>query len=413
MPNEEDIYAFKALLLRWLSGEEPDDAERLRLQQWAATSPDHRRLLDQLQDNDWLGGEVGRMNAVETDKHWQIIEEKLHQPMVFRRRLMRVVGIAAAFILLIGIGLRIGKWRTNTSSLTPTPIPADLVLTSDKIAAADVATHPALTLEDGVVIVLDNDANGSLPDQKGIAVRQEGRNKIIYSHSAVTETTATTTGRDNNRTISYNTLTVPRGMQFELVLTDGSHVWLNNASTLRYPVPFTGKQRDLALTGEAYFEVAKMPDMPLRVWTPSFLTDVLGTNVNIRDYPSDHSPRTTLLEGKVAVHKGHDTKILSIPGQEAQTRGEDSALQVVDIDPAKRVAWKDGFFFFDSGDIRANLREVARWYQKDFLFKAGAETAQLGQGRFKKNKPLPQLLQELERDDLHFRIGDSIIIVSR
>src|SRR5882757_8005995 len=147
-------------------------------------------------------------------------------------------------------------------------------------------------------------------------------------------------------------LTVPHGMQFQLVLADGTKVWLNDFSSLRYPVVFTGKDREVELRGEAYFEVASNAALPFKVTTPEITTDVLGTHFNVRDYPNEHSPRTTLLEGEVIVSKGDERIHLNAAGQEVQAGEGEPALRMSLVDPESRMAWKNGYFYFDPFDIK-------------------------------------------------------------
>lgn len=424
MSQGEEIHTINTLLQQWMSREDLSEESQARLQQWAKVSPENQLLLDQLQDDDWLGEEVGKMNAVDTERHWQSITPLLHRdkattnrrvpaerplpiemPVPVRRiNHWKTTRIAAAVFLLAAAGLALGKWWGQSPQ--PALASADPVLTPDGITAAASATKATLTLDDGAVIALDNTVTGQLTEQAGIRVMKEGR-RLVYDYAA--------DKRNKNTKTTYHTLTVPRGMQFELVLTDGTKILLNNASSLRYPVTFTGDERKLTLTGEAYFEVAQAAGRPFRVQTPSMLTDVLGTHFNIRDYPDELAPRTTLLEGSVAVHKGSESVLLKRPGEEVQVQTGGSSLRVTAIDPESRMAWKNGFFYLDSLDIRASLREVARWYHKDIRFGAGVETVQLMGGQAKRDQPITTLLRHLERTDLHFRFQgtDSIIIVSR
>jgi transmembrane sensor len=298
--------------------------------------------------------------------------------------------------VLLGIaGLGISKWRGGGSQTD------DMLVDHLKDPAGIATSKATLTLADGSVIVLDDNHkqfSGALS-----IIQQEGH-RLIYMPAV------NSGGMDAKE--AYNILTVPRGMQFELVLADGTKVWLNDESSLRYPVGFAGRERDLELKGEAYFEVTKSEKLPFRVRTSSLMTVVLGTHFNVRDYPAEHRPRTTLLEGKVVVRKGNETATLDIAGQEAQVREGVPGLEVVPVNPETRMAWKNGYFYFDHHDIRTSLEEVARWYKKKLVFKDNTETAQLGEGQVTRNQSLRQLLENIERPDLHFHYGDSTIIVS-
>lgn len=445
MSTGETIYSIRELLLQWMSGEEPDESSRSRLQQWADASPENLLLLEQLRDDHWLARELEKMETVDTARQWQDIARRLHDkrlpgkepigtpapaersisteeivteeivtkegsteeltPGILRWISRRNMGRVAAIVLFVLAGLGLGKWWADSHPTGAAQV--DHLNTPAAIAA----TRATLTLVDGSVIVLDNNNTQILPRQEGNRVIREDGHRLIYTQDAASGVTSEE--RSGAAKEAYNILTVPHGMQFELVLADGTKIWLNDASSLRYPVVFAGRQRDLELKGEAYFEVAPLAGLPFRVRTPSLMTDVLGTHFNVRDYPNEHSPRTTLLEGKVIVRKGDKTAILDTAGQEAQAREGAPGLQVVPADLESRMAWKSGYFYFDSLDIRASLGEVARWYQKSLLFKDDAAMAQLGRGKAKRNLPLHQLLKYIERTDLHFQEGDSTIIVSR
>jgi ferric-dicitrate binding protein FerR (iron transport regulator) len=399
-----------------MSGEESDESSRSRLQRWADASPKNRLLLEQLKSDHWLADELEKMNKVETAQRWQRLAKQLHgkdrtgelAPLrrMPRRTFRGYWGRVAAVVLLVVAGLGLGKWWTH-----PYQKGEALVDHLDHLntPAGIAATKATLTLADGSVIVLDNSNNQVLPQQEGNKIVGAAGHRLIYIPAAGAGTEAGVADAKE----AYNILTVPQGMQYELTLADGTKIWVNDGTSLRYPVVFTDKQRDLELKGEAYFEVTRLAGLPFRVRTPTLMTEVLGTHFNVRDYPNEPNPRTTLLEGKVSVRKGDVKMILDTAGQEARAREGEPGLQVTPVDPGKRMAWKSGYFYFDSLDIRASLEEVARWYQKKLLFKEGAALAKLGSGRARRDQPLSQLLKHIERTDLHFHEGDSTIIVSR
>ncbi|MBK7288921.1 MAG: FecR domain-containing protein [Chitinophagaceae bacterium] len=163
--------------------------------------------------------------------------------------------------------------------------------------------------------------------------------------------------------VVYNTISTPRGGQYQLTLADGSKVWLNAASTLRFPATFSGTERKVELTGEGYFEVAKNAAMPFKVGLENGVeVEVLGTHFNVMSYSDDEQIKTTLVEGKVKVLNGDNNVILS-PNQQAQfTKGNKSLLVDKDADVNKAIAWKNGLFDFDNDNIVDILRQLSRWY---------------------------------------------------
>ena len=437
MSTGETIYSIRALLLQWMSGAELDQASRSRLQQWAEASEQNRLLLQQLKNDHWIAGELDKINKLRTAQQWQDLTKKLHEKKI--PALTAPVGeevllerpaldeqavpdekgaplrriphwrrwrIAAAALLLGAAGLGLLKWRSVKNQT------AERLVDHLATPAGIAATRATLTLADGSVMVLDNTRHQFRLSQQGNQILQEEGRRLIYFPAA--DPGAATAGANAaDAKEAYNILTVPHGMQFELVLADGTKVWVNDGSSVRYPVAFAEKQRDVELKGEAYFEVTHSEKLPFRVRTPSLMTVVLGTHFNVRDYPAEHHPRTTLLEGKVMVRKGDNTATLDKPGQEAQALEGTPGFQIFPVDLEARMAWKNGYFYFDNLDIRSSLEEVARWYQKKLVFKDNTEKAQLGKGKVTRNQPLHQLLENIERSDLHFQYGDSTIIVSR
>jgi len=274
-----------------------------------------------------------------------------------------------------------------------------------------------LTLADGTVIDLDKATNGTIATQGKTTVskRMDGQLEYKGINSPLTI--------DHSPT--YNTLSTPHGGQYFLVLPDGSKVWLNAASSIRYPTAFTGNERLVELTGEAYFEISKNPNMPFRVHftSPSpgggdreGSVEVMGTHFNVNAYPDEETIRTTLLEGKVKVTNqsvppgGSNLQSAVIqPGQQAVfTRN--ARLTIHDVDTEEAVAWKNGLFYFDNVDIQAIMRQLARWYKVQVVFK-GKIPARRFAGQVSRNANLSQVLKILELSKVHFTVENDIVTV--
>jgi len=401
MPNQDDIYTIRELLLQWMSGEEMDEADWSLLKKWADAVPENQLLMEQLKDNCWIAEQLEKLDGVDTEEKWQSFAGHLHRKgtggLLVRMKRWTPGRVAVVLVVCVGLGITGKKWWTSTHQ--PVVVLADQQL----LSAGAVATKVTLTLVDGSVIELDKSPDKQVAKQGNTRVMQRDSDRLTY---LITKDTEEQNG-------GYNTLTVPSGMQFQLVLADGTEVWLNTSSSLRYPVVFAGKDREVELRGEAYFKVAPNAALPFKVTTPEITTDVLGTDFNVRDYPNEHSPRTTLLGGKVTVSKGDEMILLTAAGQEVQAGEGEPVLRKSFVDPESRVAWKNGYFYFDPSDIRTSMGEVARWYKMELQFRGGAEKAQMGGGSVKRDKPLPELLKRLERTDLHFQVMDNVLIVSR
>ncbi len=211
-----------------------------------------------------------------------------------------------------------------------------------------------LTLADGSTIVLDDAPNGTLT--------QQGNTKVLKFNGKLAYNLM---NEDRNK-ILYNTITTPRGGQYQIELPDGSEVWLNSASSLYFPTAFFGKERRVEVTGEAYFEVAKNASRPFIVKVNGAEVRVLGTHFNVMAYNDEVALKTTLLEGKVKFVNGSINSILK-PGQQSQL-AKSGQVVVSDVDVEEVVAWKNGIFDFEGVDIQSVTRQLSRWYDVEIVY---------------------------------------------
>jgi len=255
-----------------------------------------------------------------------------------------------------------------------------------------------LTLANGRQIVLDSVPNGELSIQGNTRIVKQGGRLAYVSQGAA------------GQEMLYNTMNIPRGKQYQLILPDGSHVWLNAASSIRYPTSFTGKERKVEITGEAYFEVAKNVKA-FRVKIGEAEVDVLGTHFNIMAYDEETAVKTTLLEGAVRVIRSNASHLLK-PGQQAQLNRNEKGITVIDDAPLdETVAWKDGLFFFNRVSLPAIMRQIARWYDVKVLYEGEMPDLEFG-GKISRNNNISEVLKILELSSkVHFRVEDKTIIV--
>ena len=218
-----------------------------------------------------------------------------------------------------------------------------------------------LTLADHSTINLDDAANGKLAQQGKAAIIKSNGGQLVYNIT-----------NEKTTEVLYNSLTTPRGGQYQLVLPDGSKVWLNAASSIRYPTAFSGSTRQVDITGEAYFEISKDPNRSfiVRVGSPAGAKGeikVLGTHFNVNAYDDEPAMRTTLLEGAVKLTKDAVSTILQ-PGQQAQLQQAGDIKLVSNPDMEQTMAWKNGLFAFNGADIHTIMRQISRWYDVDVVF---------------------------------------------
>jgi transmembrane sensor len=263
-----------------------------------------------------------------------------------------------------------------------------------------------LTLADGSNIALDSVHTGSLMRQGNAQVLKLADGRLGYK---VLE-------GNSPGTVAYNILSTPKGGQYRLTLPDGSQVWLNAASSIRYPTAFTGPDREVEITGEAYLEIAKDPAMPFRVQTVNRLGDadpmtieVLGTHFNVNAYSDEDAVRTTLLEGSVKIKKGNKSGLLR-PGQQAQLQPTGEFRWIPEVDVEQVTAWKNGVFEFDGEQLPVIMRQIARWYDVEVEYEGKVPTEPFT-GRVSRNTSLSGVLKILKLSDIEVTINNNKIIV--
>jgi transmembrane sensor len=242
-----------------------------------------------------------------------------------------------------------------------------------------------LTLADGRKIVLDSVGSGTVANYPNITITKQGNGQLAYNNVQGTPAVS-----------FYNTLTTPKGKKTSVILSDGTQVWLNAASSIKYPASFTGRERVVEITGEAYFEVAKHAIMPFIVKKSGsdYRIQVLGTSFNINTYEDEDAIRTTLLEGSVNVLNGAVSSMLK-PGQQALVSNGNAKINVLsNADVEDVMAWKNGIFHFDRSDIQTVMRQLARWYDVDVEYK-GTIARHFG-GTISRNVNISQVLKMLE-----------------
>lgn len=310
------------------------------------------------------------------------------------RRIHRGWAAAAVLLLLTGSFLAVlYRPKKEMVAVDRRPLQRD---------AEPGRTRAVLTLADGSRITLDSAKTGQLAMQ--------GTTKVTNHHGAVTYSANGTTG------LLYNTLTTARGEQSPpLTLSDGTRVWLNAASSIRYPVAFYGDARQVEITGEAYFEVAKDHAKPFYVKLPGMEVQVLGTSFDINAYQDEPGMRTTLLEGSVKVtaaataqHGPRD--MLLQPGQQVQVGDGMHLVKEADVDQV--MAWKNGLFNFNHTDLQSVLRQLARWYNIDVQFE-GSPSPRTFHGKITRDLRLSQVIGLLHEVEVKFRIEDGKLIVTQ
>ncbi len=273
---------------------------------------------------------------------------------------------------------------------------ADTSLPQKKQDVLPGSNKAILTLSDGTSINLDAADTGKVAEQGGTGITKSGPGQLVYGPAV--------SGNGNSNL--FNTITTPRGGQYQLVLPDGTSVWLNAASSLKFPTVFSGKSREVVLTGEAYFEVSSNKSKPFLVLARGSVTEVLGTHFNIMAY-EDEVFTTTLFEGSVKV-KYRESERMIVPGQEARIAG---TIKVSNADGDNAMAWKNGLMVFHNSSIQTIMRQISRWYDLTITY-GGNMPQRLFTGKIPRNAPLSQVLKVLELSNINFQIENKELIVT-
>jgi transmembrane sensor len=270
-----------------------------------------------------------------------------------------------------------------------------------------------LTLASGQSIMLHEASNGKLAQEGKFAVIKAKQGELVYQFDQQRA------GVGENH--GYNTVTTPKAGQYQVKLPDGTRVWLNAASSIRFPTVFQGKERVVEIVGEAYFEVVKVSKnkkrVPFKVKAGNQLVEVLGTRFNVNSYADESTIKTTLLEGSIKLEaKGNNQGVLLKPGQQAEflqgaDRKSTSVFDVKNVDSQSVVAWKEGYFRFDNVGLPELMRQLSRWYDMEVVYEGKSKEYEFV-GQIERNTRLSKVLQILELGDVHFRIENKKIIVT-
>ncbi len=342
----------------------------------------HDRMLSKIKAE--LGNELETAGGVESEtaRGWQ--PETAGGPKLAVKRLewRRYAGIAAA-VLVIAAGGWLWKSRHNRARSADDAMAVT-------IEAVPGGNRAVLTLGGGKQVVLDSAANGMLAIQGNERVmKQNGR--LDYQQGGQGE---------GETAVIFNTLATPRGGEYQLVLPDGTKVWLDASSSITYPTAFAGKTRQVSISGQAYFEVVHDPNKPFEVKVQGQIIRDIGTAFDINAFTDEPTMKITLANGAVAVGEHLNTVVLRQAGQQLDcTNGQLEPVHNADLTAV--LAWKNGLFYLTSADIATVMRQVGRWYDVDIVFEKGVPAGHIT-GEVPRNTMLSTVLQVLRTSGVHF-----------
>ncbi|HEY8957719.1 FecR family protein [Chitinophaga sp.] len=390
----QQLLQIAQLIYRQRSGElsEPDQE---MLNTWLEASEQNRRLFAELSS-----GQLEAITRSEAD------QEKLQASI---ERVYLATGIKpgpaniymskwrtwrwAAAVLVLALA---GAWALRLVQANKQP-PLMAVHTD----VAPGSRKATLQLGNGSTIVLDDAQNGVIANQGKTVIKKSASGQLVYDASAAVATE-----------ITYNTIATPNGGEYEVILPDGSHVWLNAASSIRFPAAFTGNTRQVEINGEAYLEVVKNAKAPFIVVSGKHSVEVLGTAFNIHSYPKEENIATTLIKGSIRIVAGKNTKVLQ-PGQQSLVSRNAGDIRLApEVNMEEVLAWRNGKFIFDDTNMKTVVSQLERWYDVSINY-TGMEDYRFN-GEISRNVSLSKVLKMMElTSNIHYKINDRNIYMTK
>lgn len=401
-----------ALIMKYLKGE-LSDVERKELGEWIDRSELNQTLFDELTNQEKVKSKLQQFQSIDKDELWKktlkmidLEESEPEEVNIGRPVLWRRIAVAASVLILFSITLYFSLRKNGDDTynqMLRSEVVHDLSPGSDKAF---------LTLADGTVLWLDS-IKGEIALMSGMKVRKTADGQIIYDVSLSNPESGA-----NEKLSKYNQISTPRGGQYQIVLSDGTKVWLNSSSSLKYPIHFNEDTRSVELSGEAYFEVntqkgAQGKSVPFIVKTPKQTIEVLGTQFNVSSYEDEESVKTTLLEGKVSVAINSDgfeepdmlqrasDPIILRPNE--QSILNKNGLNVIEVNAEESIAWKNGYFSFQEADLKAVMQQLSRWYDVDIVY-AGRVPDGTFTGKIHRNMSISKVFEVLDFVGVDFKI---------
>lgn len=376
MEQEKDAQHYAALIFKQLNGE-ITPAEQQELDSWLEADVRNRALLESLRNKDTVSKEMAFFDGIDVEADWQAVAARTQfKPAARVIAWKRMARWSVAAALLVGMVL-LYRWQQGREAVEPGIVASNTVKFKNDVLPG--SNKAVLQLANGQTVDLNDHSTTPITEEDGTKIAQQ-TGQLVYNNG---------TGKDNQEAL-FNTLSTPRAGQYQLTLPDGTKVWLNASSSIRFPLRFSGKERLVELTGEGYFEVAKNTAMPFRVMVNGMEVAVLGTHFNIIAY--NGVTKTTLTEGAVKIRLADKRTWQLAPGQQAVVKKD--AVQVAYTDVEKAIAWKEGVFYFKEDDFEDIMEQIARWYDLDIQIKGKIPGKRIS-GNINREARLSQVLEML------------------
>ncbi|WP_205512393.1 FecR family protein [Longitalea arenae] len=393
-----ELFEVGNLILKYNQGEITEE-EKTILDNWINASEGNQQLFATLTNNDALQAKLNQLHEIEGTR--EAAKDRVKE-MLFPGALVTPIKraaysswktVAAAVVVTAVVGT--GAWFLLNKEK---PQQMAVVQPTAHASQQDIAPgsyKAQLILDDGSAIVLDSANAGKLAQQGNMqVVSRDGQ--LVYQQGTASE-----------KKVLYNTLKTARGQMYPVKLSDGSAVWLNSSSSIRFPVAFIEQERRVEITGEAYFEIAHNDRKPFTVRVNGVDVQVVGTVFNINSYADESSLRTTLLKGAVKVKQG-DQQVLIKPGEQAEVKEEKISVKKADVE--HEVAWKHGIFDFKNDNLSTIMRQISRWYDIDVVYEGTVPDKRISGGIYR-NSNLSEVLKILEGLNVKFEISGKKLVI--
>ncbi|MDR3218519.1 MAG: DUF4974 domain-containing protein [Dysgonamonadaceae bacterium] len=371
---QNDIYIISVLIAKFITKNISVD-ELQDLESWKQESPENELLFKKLTASENFAQLHSMAQRYDKETAWKTLKKAIHPQPVFRLKTWYYYAAAAILLPLLLLFFFKGRADAPVSQVSK-ELQANRI-----IPGGNKAT---LMLDDGSLIDLEDEEAFQLEEKEGTKIKKDSLG-LRYESDA------------ENKKIVYNQINVPKGGEYTIVLSDGTRVYLNAMSSLRYPVNFLTGFRTVELTGEAYFEVKKS-DKAFIVLTKDSKIEVLGTSFNVSTYPEDEIVRTTLVEGRVKIQLiDENEEIVLNPSEQIAFDRNNKLFSVKKVDIASYIAWKEGLFYFKDWRLKDIMIYLSRWY--DFDVEYANESIQLFRfgGKFNRYDELGPVLNLLEK----------------
>lgn len=387
MKMGKEIYE---LLLAYLR-EDISAKEMIRLQGWLAENERHRKLMEELRDKEVLRREIGTYASFDTSRCWSQLKEVMDKTSRRSRLSWSIWRSVAAVLVVAAVGGLL--YRQITDSFRSG---------EEQVIVARIEpgrTQAVLITGKGQQLLLQGlkDTCLNLAENETLKINEDG--SLKYSLSALSQMP------------EWHTLRIPKGGEYKIVLDDGTEIWLNSASELRYPAHFVGNERRVYLTGEAYFQVVRNEVAPFIVEMRDMDVKVLGTSFNVSAYEDEENSHATLVEGRVEVDdKINGEKVTLTPGKQALLQGKEMIVR--EVNTKLYSMWRLDRFTFSSEDMEGVIRKLSRWYNVDFFFSNTSMKQKRFTGSLPKYSDISQVLRMIEMTtDIKFQVKGNTIII--